>query len=575
MKSSVLPLTVMLSITSISLLARGHIGADVCWRTYEAEEMKTTGTVLGPRYEPWLVETESSGQECVKLTDTGQYVEFTVQSPANAMVVRYSLPDAPTGGGIDSTLNVYQNGTLIGKLPVTSRRSWLYGTYPFSNEPGEGKPRNFSDEARLKGLALLKGDVLRLEKVEQRAAYCIVDLVDLEQVPPPLSAPIHALSLTDFGASGKGEVDDTEALRQCIAAAARQAKTVWVPAGTYKLTGDIVLPAGLSLQGAGMWHTTFTGEGALYGRPDRRVRLRLEAGNVHLADFAIVGELNYRKDDEPNDGIVGTHSDNSVLARIWVEHTKVGMWFYNSDRLIIEGCRFRNTVADGINLCGGVRRSVIQNCTARGTGDDCYAIWPAPPDQAGADNRPVPGSNAVRQCTGQLPFLANGAAIYGGADNRIENCLFTDISPGCGILLSTTFPTANEELKIDHNFSGITVVRGCELRRCGGFDHEWAWRAALEFCLDRRSISGVKIIDVEIQDSLSNGLRIVAPGGRRGQGRLSNAHLENVRVHHCGLAAVSRHDLWVREDVCGSLAVSHSQLVDIQNSSTNFTIIRE
>ena len=58
----------------------------------------------------------------------------------------------------------------------------------------------------------------------------------------------------------------------------------------------------------------------------------------------------------------------------------------------------------------------------------------------------------IRHCTGQLPFLANGGAIYGGADNRIEDCLFTDISAGCGILISTTFPTSDESRKIDNNF---------------------------------------------------------------------------------------------------------------------------
>jgi hypothetical protein len=43
---------------------RGGIGADIPWMTYRAADMKTTGTVLGPKYAPFLVETESSGQKC-------------------------------------------------------------------------------------------------------------------------------------------------------------------------------------------------------------------------------------------------------------------------------------------------------------------------------------------------------------------------------------------------------------------------------------------------------------------------------------------------------------------------------
>lgn len=573
MKPLVLQSVLILVLASCSQPVRGRIGAEMPWTTYEAEDMKTTGTVLGPKYGPFLVEMESSGQKCVKLRAAGEYVEFTVQSPANAMVVRYSLPDALAGGGIDSTLSLYQNGTLIQKLPLTSRCSWLYGKYPFSNKPQDGKPRNFYDESRIKDLKLIKGDVVRLQKSDPRAPYCIIDLVDLEQTPAPLSAPANSLSLAEFRATGSGKSDDTEALRKCIAAAGKQGKTVWVPPGVYMLTGDIELSARARIQGAGMWQTTFVGAPDLYGHADRRVRFKLNGSNIHLADFSILGALNSRNDTEPNDGILGTHCDNSVLTRLWVEHTKVGMWFYYSSGLVVEGCRFRNTIADGINFCAGVRGSVAQNCTTRGTGDDCFAIWPAPPEPPFATL--IPGSNVVRHCTGQLPFLANGGAIYGGADNRIEDCLFTDISPGCGILLSTTFPTSSEQLKIDNNFSGTTVVRNCELRRCGGFDHEWAWRAALQFCLDRRSISGVSVANVEIKDSLSDGLSVIAPGRKIGQGRLSNTRLENVAVDNCGLGAVSRHGLFVREDATGSLTLTHSTISDIQNNSGNFNIAKE
>jgi hypothetical protein len=573
MKSFFLRPLLVLALASFSQFARARVGAEIPWTTYEAEEMKTTGIVLGPKYGPFLVEMESSGQKCVKLRAAGEYVEFTVQSSANSLVVRYSLPDAPTGGGIDSTLSVYQNEKLIKKLPLSSRCTLLYGKFPFSNKPQDGKPRNFYDECRLKDLKLLKGDVVRLEKTDSRAPYCIIDLVDLEQAPPPSAAPGNSLSLAEFGANGSGETDDTEALKKCIAAAAKQGKAVWAPAGIYKLSGDIDLPARVVIRGAGMWHSTFIGAPELYGQANRRVRFKLNGSNIRLEDFAIVGALNYRNDSEANDGILGNHCDNSALTRLWIEHTKVGMWFYYSSGLMVEGCRFRNTIADGLNFCAGVRNSLVQNCTTRGTGDDCFAIWPAPPDQPFAIL--VPGSNVVRHCTGQLPFLANGGSIYGGASNRIEDCLFTDISPGCGILLSTTFPTSSDQLKVDNNFSGTTVVRNCELRRCGGFDHEWAWRAAMQLCLDRKSISGVTVTDVEIKDSLSDGLSIIAPGTKNGQGTLSNTRFENVDIHNCGLGAVSRRGLWVRQDASGSLTLSHSRISDIQNSSTNFTIIKE
>jgi hypothetical protein len=556
-----------------SSYAAGGAGANLPWTTCEAEAMKTNGAVLGPKYEPYLVETEASGQRCVKLA-AGDYVEFAAPARANALVVRYSLPDAAKGGGVESTLRLLVNGQAVRTLALTSRYSHLYGSYPFSNDPAAGKPRNFYDEVRVKELAIAAGDVVRLQQPDSGAPDCVIDFVDVENVAPPLAAPANALSVLDFGAGGRGATDDTAALRNCIAEARRQGRVVWVPAGDYRLTGDIVLPSDVTIQGAGMWQTTFVGDETLYDQADRRVRFKLAGSRIHLADFAILGRLNYRNDSEPNDGIVGAQCADSSIARIWVEHTKVGAWIYNGTNLLIDGCRFRDLLADGVNLCVGTTGTIIQNCSTRGTGDDCFAIWPVPTDQGFVEGR-RPGDNIIRHCTGQLPFLANGGAIYGGASNRIEDCLFSDITAGCGILISSTFPTSDAERKIDNNFTGTTVVRNCTLLRCGGYDHDWAWRGAFEICMDRRSISGLAVSQVEIRDSLSDAVRVVGPGSVKGEGTLSHARFEGVVVTNVGLGIPSRHGLWIREDAVGDLTVVASKISDIQNDSPRFVVHSE
>ncbi|HWA87201.1 MAG TPA: glycosyl hydrolase family 28-related protein [Opitutus sp.] len=553
---------------------RGEIGADQPWTTYEAETMHTNGAVLGPSYAPYRVETESSGERCVRLAAAGDFVEFTAATPANALVLRYSLPDAAKGGGVSTTLALFVNGRAVRTLALTSRYSHVYGKYPFSNNPAEGHERNFYDEARVKNLEIQRGDVVRLQRIAADTAFCIVDLVDLENVAPPLAAPANALSLLDFGAGGKGGTDDTTALRDCVVAARREGRIVWVPAGDYKITGDIVVPSGVTIQGAGMWQTTFVGEEKVYGEPARRVRFKLSGEHIRLADFAILGRLDYRNDSEPNDGIVGAGCSDSTIERIWVEHTKVGAWIYNGVRLRIEGCRFRDLMADGVNLCVGANGCVIENCTARGTGDDCFAIWPVPADQ-GFEQGARPGDNVIRRCTGQLPFLANGGSLYGGANNRIEECRFTDITTGCGILISSTFPTADEARKIDNNFSGETVVENCELTRCGGYDHDWAWRAALQICLDRRVISGLRISHVMIRDSLSDGISVVAPGRAKGEGTLTDAVLGNVTVSGVGLGDPARHGLWIRKDAAGRLTLVGSSIAEVCNESKEFEIVAQ
>jgi hypothetical protein len=549
-------------------------GAIIPWTTYEAEHMTTNGTVMGPKYDPYQVETESSGQQCVKLDSMVQFVEFTSSINANSIVIRYSLPDNINGNGLNSTLGIYKNGSLVKHYKISSQYSWLYGKYPFTNDPNDGAPRNFYNEMRSMDFKIKKGDVIRIERDDQKeddASYCIIDLVDLENVAPPLKAPTNSLSITDKSFLGNGFTDDyTQAFRNCITKAMETGKTVWIPVGTFKITGDIILPANIKIQGAGMWYTDLVGDERSYANENKRVRLKGNGSNIHIADLAIIGKLNYRNDDEANDGIVGSFGTNSTISRIWIEHTKVGMWIENSKNLKITGCRMRNTIADGINFCVGMTQSTIDDCTARGTGDDCFAIWPT----VRGIQKYSPGQNLITHCIAQLPFLANGAAIYGGKSNEIKYCSFTDISQGSAILISTTFPTENKNKTINNNFSGTTVIEDCDIKTSGGFDHEWDWRAALEICVDKRSISGIEISNINIENSLSNGLSVIAKNENEKIGILSNITLQNVNITNYGIGSKNKHALFISGNAHGSLIINKSNIPEIKNESENFTLVR-
>jgi hypothetical protein len=551
--------------------AMSFSGATVPWTTYEAEAMTTTGTILGPQYGPNVVASESSGRQCVSLTSTGQYVQFTAQAAANSLIVRYSVPDTANGTGTNYTISLYQNGTFVEKLQVTSIYSWLYGSYPFTNNPASGSPRNFFDEARTNGLSINAGDVIRLEKdATDTAATYNLDLVDLENTAAPLTAPANSLSIMNYGAGGAGATDDTAALNGCISAAIAQSKSVWLPAGTYMITSSINLPNNITIQGAGMWYTMLVGSPTLYTNSSRRVTLNGNGSNIHLSDFAIVGKLNYRNDSEPNDGLGGSYGTGSTISRVWVEHTKTGAWLVNSQGLVVDSCRFRDTIADGINLCVGMNSTTVTNCTCRGTGDDCFPIWPA----TYTGQNYTPGSNVITHCTAQLPFLANGGAIYGGKNNRIEDCLFQDFTYGCGVLLSTTFAVG------PNVFSGTNVVQRCDFNRCGGYDPGWHWRGALQICVDNVSVSGAQLNipalnlnNLNISNSISRGLDINSPGSSvsSGIGTLSNAIMANVNISTYGLGASGQHGLWASNNAVGNLTVSNCLLSEYKDDSANFT----
>ncbi|MCX7002686.1 MAG: glycosyl hydrolase family 28-related protein [bacterium] len=500
--ATVAVLSLVLGVCMSHAVVAGIPGAAVPWTTYEAEDMAGTGTRLGPGYSPHTVEAESSGRQCVKLASPGQYVELTAQQPANALVVRYSMPDAANGGGIDATVSLYTNGIFARKLAVTSTYAWQYGAYSWTNYPAAGSPRNFYDEARVKDLTINASDIVRIQKdATDTAAYYIIDLVDLENIAPALAQPPGTTSnwlnvkAAPFSAAGNGTNDDTTALKNCVSVAMAQGKNVWVPAGTYKLTDYIDGLKNVTVQGAGMWHTTFVADPVLANTtPTRRPRFNGGGDNVHLADFAVIGYRTYRIDTQPGDGIGGSFGTNSTIARLWLEHTSVGVWVVNSLGLLIEDCRARNTIADGYNLCVGVRGSVISNCTARGTGDDCFATWPA----TYIAQTYKPGLNRFTHCTGQLAYLAQGGSLYGGEGNAIDQCLFQDMTYGSGVLISGTFEVG------PNVFSGTTLVQNSAVMRCGGYFD----KAALKFMLENHPITNVILNNLSIVDSVSHAIGV-------------------------------------------------------------------
>ena len=227
------------------------------------------------------------------------------------------------------------------------------------------------------------------------------------------------------------------------------------------------------------------------------------------------------------------------------------MWIENSMNLKITGCRMRNTMADGINFCVGMSHSIIENCTTRGTGDDCFAIWPT----TFRKQEFSPGNNLIVHCTGQLPYLANGGAVYGGESNKIENCVFTDITQGSAILISTTFPTESQDKSINNNFSGITVIDNCEIKTSGGFDHEWDWRGAVEICLDKRSITGLRMSNLKIEHSLSNAISVVAKNVDGEESALSDAQLKNINISGYGLGTKNSSGLFIASGAYGGLSI--------------------
>lgn len=483
-------------------------GANVPWIEYETEDGQTTGTLIGPDRTFGTFASESSGRQAIQLINVGEYVQIAAKAAANSIILRYIIPDAPEGGGITATISLYINGVFEKKIDLTSKYAWSYGgeSYAF-NVPSVGE-HHFYDEARALVSNIPAGATVRLQKDDDdKAAYYVLDLIDLEQVAPPKSMPEGYLSIvTDCGATANDGQDDGPAIQKCIDEGRAQSKGVWIPEGTFEILTSPFEVADVTIQGTGMWYSTLHGFYA---------RFNCMGNNCRYADFAILGETVERDDGSPENGFNNGAGTGSRLENIWVEHTKVGYWVGpgTTNGLVILNSRFRNLFADGVNFSAGTSNSVVENSHFRNTGDDALASW----SLAGAG--PVNTNNVFRFNTVQIPWRANCFAIYGGQDNKIENNTCYDVVTYPGILIAQSF---NAE-----PFGGITSVQHNTIIRAGGGMYQLE-HGALKLRPEQGPLAEIIIKDLLIEDSTFSGIEI------DGQYAVEQTIFEDIKISGSG-----------------------------------------
>ncbi|CAM5304877.1 hypothetical protein SAVIM338S_00506 [Streptomyces avidinii] len=483
-------------------------GATLPYTVYEAEDGATNAGVTGPDRTYKTLASEASGRRAVVLDQSGEYVQFTLAKAANAVTVRYSVPDNAAGTGTGATLSMYANGVHSKDLALTSKYSWVYGAYPYGNDPSQGDAHRFFDETRTLTGEFPAGTVLKFQKdAGDTAASYAIDLVETESVPAAAAMPATGfVSAATLGVTANDGGDDTAALNNALSTATGQGKGLWLPAGTYDISGSVNL-TGAVLRGAGEWHTALrgkNGKGGLFGR----------GGTSTVQDLAISGEADHRDDGDSDAAVEGDFGSGSTFQNLWIQHSKVGLWIDAPTRgLLATGLRIRDTYADGVNLHKGTTGTEVSQSSVRNTGDDALALW----SEAQAVTDCVLRFNTV-----QLPLLANGAAIYGGSGNRIEDNLVSDTVTGAaGIAVSTRFGIP---------FSGPATVQRNTLSRAGGYEPNWQSKlGALWVYADTSDITTpVLLQDNDVLDSTYSGLLV------SWQKNVANLTVKNTRIDKAG-----------------------------------------
>ncbi|WUH96030.1 discoidin domain-containing protein [Streptomyces sp. NBC_00433] len=505
-------------------------GANVPFKELEAEYAATNGTLIGPDRLYGHLPSEASGRQAVTLNAVGQYVEFTLTAPANAMSLRYSLPDTSDGKGRDAALDVQANGQSVKTLSVTSKYSWYYGGYPFNNNPGDTNPHHFYDEARAKFAATYPaGTKIRVQVTSTaQSPTFTIDLADFEQVGGAISKPSGAIdAVADYGVDPTGATDTTAKMQAAVDAGKAQGRVVYVPQGNYTLYSHVIVD-GVTVQGAGPWYTVFGGRdpvnrssaAGFYGKYANQGG---PSTNVQLKDFAIIGDIREREDNDQVNGIGGAMS-NSTVDDLWIQHVKVGAWMDGPmDHFTIKNSRILDTTADGVNFHIGVTNSTVTNTFVRNVGDDGLASWP--------EN--VPNVNdSFDHNTVVLPILANNIVTYGGKDfNLSDNVMADTISNGGGLHIANRYPgvSAGQGTAV----AGTVTAARNTLIRTGNSDYNWQfgvgaiWFDGLQGKVD----ANIQITDTDILDSSYEAIQSIETG-------VTGVTFKNVNIDGAGTYAI-------------------------------------
>jgi Carbohydrate binding module (family 35)/Right handed beta helix region len=427
-------------------------GATLPYTEYRAADAQTNGAVLPVSRTYPSLSSEATGRSAVQLTGTGKYVQLTLSRPANSVVVRYSIPDSSNGSPVTAPLALYAGGAKVTDLTLTTKYSWLYGGgYYDTNNPADGSGHHFYDEVRYRNSGTWPaGTVLKLQKDSTAGGTFTIDTVDTELVDAAYAMPSGYVSAASYGVNpGGGDV--TSALNSALGQLSGTGQGLWLPAGTYGISGRINL-GGVALRGAGQWYTTLqstaeNGAGGLYAT----------GGRTQIADLTVSGDQTSRNNDAGAAAIEGSFASGSLLFDVWMEHTKVGLWAVPGTGLEAAGLRARDIFADGIHVHGGSSGTRVEQSSVRNTGDDTVAL-----DTEGGNVTDC----TVAHNTLQSPIQANGIGVYGGARNTVEDNAVSDtVAFGSGITVSTYF---------GQGFSGPTTVRGNLLVRTGSYHSNWS-----------------------------------------------------------------------------------------------------
>lgn len=351
---------------------------------YEAEPGKclsNSSAFLPPTHDQQALQSEASNQQALQLLRAGDFVEWTVDFEANALTLRFSLPDAADGNGLQGELDICVNGKAVKRLDLSSYWAWQYAFYGsqdkmLDNIPSEDKfaRMRFDETHVLLPTTLHVNDRVSLLKVSEDGIPYTIDFVELELAENPLQfKDIKDKNKVAYSPE-QGDIADF--------IASHGGMTIYIPVGKFYTDKRIEITAPHTrLLGAGMWYSEiyFTASSDnLDTYSHRGIFCQQDSCEVNgLYLNTVNSQRYYHKNSRYQVGksLMGSFGTGSKISHVWSEHFECGGWIDRCINLQVSYCRFRNNYADGINLDFGSRNSSVSHCSFRNNGDDDMASW--------------------------------------------------------------------------------------------------------------------------------------------------------------------------------------------------------
>jgi len=497
MKMFFRPLAVLIAVgmmfLGLGMQAHATVGATTPFISFEAENgvLGNGASIVYLTTPPTTAYSspvlEASGHAYVQLTANNQSITWTNTTGQNitAVNLRSCIPDAPAGGGISSTLDLYVNGIFRQAFGVNSLQNYCYEGTNYNGQvdknPADGNPRGFWNDTHefINGAPVKPGDTIAFQKdAANTAAFYYIDVVDLETPPAPLTQPANSLSILSYGAvSNNISVDNTAAINNCFIAAQTQGKIAWIPPGIFYISAvnGGLNASGITIDGAGPWYTTIYR--VTPANNSQGVANIITTTSCTLQNLTLDCNGSSRAGNN-NNGAIDFSGNNWLVNNVWIQHVTSSFWCAGMGGMAVN-CRTLSVWSDGGNFnnvqsANGIGMNLTySNNFVRGTGDDAMAI--------NSVNYNVDGNNiyyyttmsniTYANNTAVAPWGGKGIGIYGGINDLVTNNLLQDTARYLGLGVGR-FGVNGSDL-LSARVMGNTVLR------CGGNGYNQQQQAML------------------------------------------------------------------------------------------------